>query len=72
MKKQYKIILLILMIFLVIGNPTQGTFLEAVKEDFMANHHGAAIGKDMLSSMGTSSYKTYLLLSSFEIGRAHV
>lgn len=66
MKKQYKIVLLLLMIFLVIGNPTQGTFLEAVKEDFMANHHGASIGTDVLSSMGSSSYRNYLLLSTYE------
>ena len=72
MKKQYKIILLVLMIFLVIGNPTKGTFMEAVKEDFMANHHGAVIGTDMLSSMGSSSYKTYLLFSSFKYSFGNV
>lgn len=65
MKKLYKVILLLLMIFLVIGTPTKGTFMEAVKEDFMLRHPGISIGTDLLSTMGSASYKTYLLWSSF-------
>ena len=66
MKNRYKIILLVLLIFLVIGNPSQSQFLTAVKEDFASNHHGTAIGTDMLKSMGNYTHKTYLLFGTFE------
>jgi len=66
LKKRILFPVLILLTLLILGNPSERRFLQAVSNDFGTIHHGAEMSPAELSVIGTSSYRSYVLFSFYE------
>ena len=66
LKKRVMYATLILLTLFILGNPGEHRFLQAVSNDFGSIHHGAEISPTELTSIGHSSYRSYLLFSFYE------
>lgn len=66
MKRKVYFALIFIVGTLILGNPPQGYYLRTLSEDFGSVHQGVTLGVSELQKIGTSSYHSYLLFSTYE------
>ena len=65
MKKWLRILTLVVLAFLVLGNPSESQFQDRLVADYGFNHGGMSLSLEDLKKMGSSQYQSYLLFSKF-------
>lgn len=58
--------LILAIVILILGNPTEDKFLQRVTIEYGQAHAEMNLNREAFLSMGTSSYKSYFLLSTYE------
>lgn len=56
--------LLVVISILIVGNPSQGAFIERIAHDYGKSHHGLSISADYLQNVGTLRRDSYVLFST--------
>jgi len=64
-KRAITISLFTLALILIIGNPSEDSFLNKLQQDYGQIHQGVALSKTDLQRMGKSSFNSYLFWSSY-------
>ena len=64
MSKSLQITLLVFLLFLIVGNPSQKSYLNKIAKDYGTVHHGLEMSAESLLKMGSLNRNSYLLFST--------
>jgi hypothetical protein len=64
-KHLFRIFLLAVIALLILGNPSERTYLKRIAEDYGDLHGGMEFSEDMLTSLGSSDYHSYVFYGTY-------